>query len=67
MAMSSGTWWLAGISSRCGRSLCLVSTTVVEQQFVDCQEGAFYVKMVEMFKKVRSGTRSRLPSSVAHC
>ena len=30
----------------------LVSTTAVGQQFVDREEGAFYVKMLEMTKKV---------------
>ena len=38
--------------ARCGSSSCLVSTTVVEQQFVDREGSVFYVKMVEMFKKV---------------
>ena len=38
--------------AKCGSSSCLVSTTVVEQQFVDREGGVFYVKMLEMFKKV---------------
>ena len=36
----------------CGRLSCLVSTTAVGQQFVDRKGGVFYVKMLEMFKKV---------------
>ena len=38
--------------ARCGSFSCLVSTTVVEQQFVDREGSVFYVKMLEMFKKV---------------
>ena len=38
--------------ARCDRSSCLVSTAAVGQQFVDREGGVFYVKMVEMFKKV---------------
>ena len=38
--------------ARCGSSSCLVSTAAVGQQFVDREGGVFYVKMVEMFKKV---------------
>ena len=40
------------VFARCGSSSCLVSTTVVEQQFVEREGGVFHVKMVEMFKKV---------------
>ena len=38
--------------SRCGSPSCLVSTATVGQQFVDSEGGVFYVKMLEMFKKV---------------
>ena len=38
--------------ARCGSFSCLVSTTAVGQQFVDCEGGVFYVRMVEMFRKV---------------
>ena len=38
--------------ARCGSSSCLVSTAAVGQQFVDREGSVFYVKMVEMIKKV---------------
>ena len=38
--------------ARCGSSFCLVSTAAVGQQFVGREEGVFYVRMVEMFRKV---------------
>ena len=38
--------------AKCGSSSCLVSTAAVGQQFVDREGGVFYVKMLEMFKKV---------------
>ena len=38
--------------ARCSSSSCLVSTAAVGQQFVDGEGGVFYVKLVEMFKKV---------------
>ena len=67
----NGLWDLVvvrNLFARCGSSFCLVSTAAVGQQFVDREGGVFYVKMVGMFKKGhRSGTRSRLPSSLARC
>ena len=38
--------------ARCGSSSCLISTAAVGQQFVDREGSVFYVKMLEMFKKV---------------
>ena len=38
--------------ARCGSFSCLVFTTAVGQQFVDREGGVFYVKMLEMIKKV---------------
>ena len=38
--------------ARSGSSSCLVSTTAVGQQFVDREGSVFYVKMLEMIKKV---------------
>ena len=38
--------------ARCGNFSYLVSTTAVGQQFVDREGGVFYVKMLEMIKKV---------------
>ena len=35
-----------------GSSSCLVSTTAVGKPFHDCEGGVFYVRMVEMFRKV---------------
>ena len=36
----------------CGSFSCLVSTAAVGQQFIDREGGVFYVRMVELFKKV---------------
>ena len=38
--------------ARCGSSSCLVSTAAVGQNFVDGEGSVFYVKMLEMIKKV---------------
>ena len=38
--------------ARCGSSSCLVSTAAVGQHFVDREGGVFYVRVVEMFRKV---------------
>ena len=38
--------------ARCGSFSCLVSTAAVGQEFVDRKGGVFYVKMLEMIKKV---------------
>ena len=43
---------MRNLFASCGSFSCLVSTTAVGEQFVDCEGGVFYVRMVEMFKKV---------------
>ena len=43
---------MRNLFTRCGSSSCLASTAAVGQQFVDREGSVFYVKMVEMFKKV---------------
>ena len=43
---------MRNLFARCGNFSCLASTAAVGQQFVDREGGAFYVKMLEMFKKV---------------
>ena len=46
--------------ARCGRSSCLISTAAVGKQFVDREGGVFYVKMVEMFKKVTGAAHTHV-------
>ena len=48
------------LSARCGCFSCLVSTTAVGQQFVDREEGVFYVKMLEMIKKVTGAVHANV-------
>ena len=57
---------MRNLFARCGSFSCLVSTTAVGQQFVDREGCVFYVKMLEMIKKVTgAGTRPR--SSIINC
>ena len=46
--------------ARCGSLSCLVSTTAVGQQCVDREGGVFYVKMLEMFKKVTGAAHAHV-------
>ena len=53
--MATELWDLVvvrNLFARWGSFSCLVSTTAVGEQFVDCEGGVFYVRMVEMFRKV---------------
>ena len=43
---------MRNLFSRSGSSSCLVSTAAVGRQFVDREGGVFFVKMLEMIKKV---------------
>ena len=46
--------------ARCGSLSCLVSTAAAGQQFVDREGGVFYVKMLEMFKKVTGAAHAHV-------
>ena len=51
---------MRSLFARCGSFSCLVSTAAAGQQFVDREGCVFYVKTLEMFKKVTGAAHAHV-------